>query len=89
MPSSELPEGLEEEVFLRQLKAAVDEEFRAICVRWYAVLDMMYPDGSRELCTVTSDGLQEWEFDGLFLHAPHPWSRGLIDRGEEEDEEEG
>jgi len=85
MPSTDLPDGLDEEVFLRQLRASIDEEMRAICVRWFAVLDLFYPDGNRELCTVTSDGLQEWEFDGLVLNAPHPWREP--DEGEDDGRE--
>ena len=72
--TTELPDGLDEEIFLRQLRASIDEEVQAICIRWYAVLDLLYPNGTRELATVTSEGMQEWEFEGLILNAPHPWT---------------
>ena len=55
-----------------QSRAPFDE---SIAVRFVVVVDWARSDGTRYVSRIGSDGLTEWERDGLLFHALHgDWS---------------
>jgi hypothetical protein len=45
-------------------------------VRWIACVDLLEEDGTRTLFSLTSEGMQPWEFDGIAGGVPDPFDRG-------------
>jgi hypothetical protein len=56
---------------------------QAMVLKWVALVEVMDPDGSRSLWTMTSEGVMAWDTVGLLQHGLHiQQAQTLTDHGE-------